>query len=319
MNLEKDTLLRLYETMTKIRKFEEKAAELFADGKIPGFLHLYLGEEGIAAGVCAHLSNKDFITSTHRGHGHVIAKGADVKRMMAELFAKQDGYCKGKGGSMHIADIDRGVLGANGVVGGGQAIATGAGLSCKLRKTGGVAVCFFGDGASSRGTFHEAVNMAACWSLPVVYVIENNGYAISTSAALSVSVKDLSVRSSAYNIPGVTVDGNDVLAVYEAAQKLIDRARKGEGPAILECKTWRRHGHFEGDNAAYVPEDDKKKGMAADPLPRFRSYLTESEKLSLKEIEDVDQKVEAMIADAVVFATNSPEPDPESLLEDLFV
>ena len=320
MKIEKKQALSLYETMFKIRRFEEKASELFADTLIPGFVHLYLGEEAVATGVCSHLSPKDFITSTHRGHGHVIAKGADLNLMMAELFGKKDGYCKGKGGSMHIADVEIGILGANGIVGGGQPIATGAALACKMKKTGGVAVCFFGDGASNRGTFHESINLAAAWTLPVVYVIENNGFGISCSIekASNPACKDLSVRSVAYGIPGVTVDGNDVLAVREAAGKLIERARKGEGPAILECKTWRHHGHFEGDPGDYKPAEQQEEWLAKDPIPRFRSYLTDTQKIALKEIEVIEANVDMLIDKAVDFAKNSPEPDPESLLENVY-
>ncbi len=318
MAKDKEQLLALYETMLKIRRFEEKASELFADSVIPGFVHLYLGEEAIATGVCSNLTTKDYITSTHRGHGHVIAKGADLNLMMAELFGKKDGYCKGKGGSMHIADVDKGILGANGIVGGGQPIAVGAALACKKKKTGGVAVCFFGDGASNRGTFHESINMASVWDLPVIFVIENNCYGVSCCVDQSCHVTDLSVRAAAYGIPGVTVDGNDVLAVREESAKLIERARKGEGPAILECKTWRQHGHFEGDPADYVPEEKRAQGMASDPIPRFRTYLTDTKKIAVKEVEGVEEQVAKMIADAVEFATNSPDPDPESLLENVY-
>jgi len=318
MKLAKEQLLALYETMFKIRRFEQKASELFADNQIPGFVHLYLGEEAVATGVCTHLSSIDFITSTHRGHGHVIAKGADLNLMMAELLGKKDGYCKGKGGSMHIADVEKGILGANGIVGGGQPIATGAALACKMKKTGGVAVCFFGDGATNRGTFHESINLASCWKLPVLYVIENNGFGESCSIDRACNIKDLSVRATSYGIPGVTVDGNDVIAVREAAGKLIGRARNGEGPAIIECKTWRHHGHFEGDPGDYKPAEQQEEWMAKDPLPRFRKYLTDTNKVALKEIEGIEEKVDMLISNAVEFATNSPYPDPESLLEDVY-
>ncbi|BCS95748.1 pyruvate dehydrogenase E1 component subunit alpha [Desulfoluna limicola] len=318
MTLENPDLLSMYETMFKIRTFESKASELFADSLIPGFVHLYLGEEAIAAGVCANLTTRDFITSTHRGHGHVIAKGADLNKMMAELFGKQDGYCKGKGGSMHIADVEIGILGANGIVGGGQPIATGAALACKMKKTGGVAVCFFGDGASNRGTFHESVNMASAWTLPALYVIENNGFGISCSIEKASNVTDLSVRATAYGIPGVTVDGNDVLAVQEASAELIERARKGEGPAILECKTWRHHGHFEGDPGEYKPLDKQEEWLSKDPLPRFRNYLLETAKLDEGTVKALEEKVVAMVDASVEFAVNSPEPDIESLNDHVY-
>jgi acetoin:2,6-dichlorophenolindophenol oxidoreductase subunit alpha len=318
MKITKEQLLALYETMFKIRRFEEKASDLFADSLIPGFVHLYLGQEAVAAGVCSLLTPKDFITSTHRGHGHVISKGADVKLMMAELFGKKDGYCKGKGGSMHIADIDKGILGANGIVGGGQPIATGAALACKKKKTGGVAICFFGDGATNRGTFHESINLAALWALPVIYVIENNYFGEFCPIEESCSVQKLSTRAAAYGIPGITVDGNDVLAVRETAAKLIERARKGEGPSILECLTWRHHGHFEGDPGDYKPAKQQEEWLAKDPLPRFRSYLADNQKIALKEIEGIEEKVDMIIADAVEFATNSPDPELSSLLEDVY-
>ena len=318
MKITKEQLLALYETMFKIRRFEEKASELFADSLIPGFVHLYLGQEAVATGVCSLLTPKDFITSTHRGHGHVISKGADVKLMMAELFGKKDGYCKGKGGSMHIADIDKGILGANGIVGGGQPIATGAALACKKKKTGGVVICFFGDGATNRGTFHESINLAALWALPVIYVIENNYFGEFCPIEESCSVQKLSTRASAYGIPGITVDGNDVLAVRETAAKLIERARNGEGPSILECLTWRHHGHFEGDPGDYKPAEQQEEWLAKDPLPRFRSYLADTKKIALKEIEGIEEKVDMMIADAVEFATNSPDPELSSLLEDVY-
>ena len=318
MKITKEQLLALYETMFKIRRFEEKASELFADSLIPGFVHLYLGQEAVATGVCSLLTPKDFITSTHRGHGHVISKGADVKLMMAELFGKKDGYCKGKGGSMHIADIDKGILGANGIVGGGQPIATGAALACKKKKTGGVVICFFGDGATNRGTFHESINLAALWKLPVIYVIENNYFGEFCPIEESCSVQKLSTRAVAYGIPGITVDGNDVLAVRETAAKLIERARNGEGPSILECLTWRHHGHFEGDPGDYKPAEQQEEWLAKDPLPRFRSYLADNQKIALKEIEGIEEKVDMMIADAVEFATNSPDPELSSLLEDVY-
>ena len=318
MKIDKEQLLHIHETMTKIRRFEEKASELFADMLIPGFVHLYIGEEAVATGVCANLSDKDFIASTHRGHGHVIAKGADLKLMMAELFGKKDGYCKGKGGSMHIADVHKGILGANGIVGGGQPIATGAALACKKKNTGGVAISFFGDGATNRGTFHESINLAAVWKLPAIYVIENNFFGEFCPIEESCSVQKLSLRAAAYGIPGVTVDGNDVLAVQEASAKLIERARKGEGPSILECMTWRHHGHFEGDSAEYKDPKLQEEWLAKDPIPRFKNYLVEKAKIATKDVEAVEAKVEILIAEAIEFAKNSPEPDPSNLFDDVY-
>jgi pyruvate dehydrogenase E1 component alpha subunit len=245
----------IYKTMNDIRNFEDEVHRIFTTGEIPGFVHLYAGEEAVATGVCAHLTDKDYITSTHRGHGHCIAKGCDLNGMMAEIFGKETGLCKGKGGSMHIADIDKGMLGANGMVGGGFPIAVGAGLRNKYLKTDDVAICFFGDGAANEGTFHEGINMAAIWDLPVVFVCENNGFAESTSVKYASGSNTIAERSVAYGIPGVRVEGKDLVAVYEAAGEAIDRARRGEGPTILECVTYRNYGHFEGDEQKYKAKD----------------------------------------------------------------
>ena len=233
MNPSADQMVELFEKMVTIRLFEEKIVDLYARGLVPGLAHLYVGEEAVATGVCANLRKEDYITSTHRGHGHVIAKGAELKFMMAELFGKKTGYCKGKGGSMHIADVDLGILGANGIAGGGIPIAVGAALSAKLRKTDQVTACFFGDGSSNNGTFHEGLNFASVHRLPVVFICENNLYGISTSQVRHQAIQDISIRAIAYNIPGITVDGNDVLAVYEASGTAIQRARAGEGPTLV--------------------------------------------------------------------------------------
>jgi TPP-dependent pyruvate/acetoin dehydrogenase alpha subunit len=242
MDVSKEKMVEMYMIMNKIRMFETRVSELFAAGKIPGFVHLYAGEEAIATGVCANLRGSDYITSTHRGHGHLIAKGGDVKFMMAELFGKQSGYCKGKGGSMHIADVDLGILGANGIVGAGPPLATGAALACQYQGKESVAVCFFGDGASNQGTTHEAMNLATCWKLPVVFVAENNMYGISSCTVNSMCVPNIADRAGAYDMPGIVVDGNDVMAVYEAASEAIERARQGQGPSLIECKTYRHRG-----------------------------------------------------------------------------
>ena len=256
MDFSKEQLLDFYRTMYTIRRFEENVNNLFLAGEIPGFVHLYIGEEAIATGMMANLSPKDYITSTHRGHGHTIAKGADLNRMMAEIFGKSTGYCKGKGGSMHIADFSIGMLGANGVVGGGYNLAVGAGLAAKLSGTDQVSVCFFGDGASNRGTFHEGMNMAAAWKLPVVFVCENNQWASTTPYRTTTSVENISDRAIGYGIPGVVVDGNDVFAVYEAAQAAVERARDGGGPTLLEAKTYRIKGHFVGDPEMYRTKEE---------------------------------------------------------------
>src|SRR3989441_3069719 len=244
--LDKPLLLKMYEQMLTIREFEERAAKEFASGKVPGFVHLYAGEEAVAVGVCTHLTDDDFITSHHRGHGHCIAKGVNVQAMVAELLGREAGACRGKGGSMHIADVHKGMLGANGIVGGGFPLATGAALTAKFNGRGQVAVCFFGDGASNQGTFHESLNLASIWKLPVIFVAENNGYAESTPVTYHMSCRDIAERAVSYDMPGVAVDGLNVLGVYEAIGEAVARARRGEGPSLIECKTYRYYGHFEG-------------------------------------------------------------------------
>ncbi|MDR3589234.1 MAG: thiamine pyrophosphate-dependent dehydrogenase E1 component subunit alpha [Negativicutes bacterium] len=318
MELSKEKLLGFYETMLTIRSFESKAVELFADNKLPGFVHLYLGEEAVATGVSASLTSKDYITSTHRGHGHLIAKGGKVELMMAELFGKATGYCKGKGGSMHIADVDLGILGANGIVGAGLPIATGAAYACKYKNTGAVTVCFFGDGASNRGTFHEAMNMASIWKLPVVFVCENNLYGISNCQRDHMKVVDVSERASAYGIPGITVDGNDVVAVHEAAEEAIARARRGDGPSLIECKTWRWRGHFEGDPAVYKNSAEQEAWLNKDPIPRLAHKLVELKYATQAELDAIKATVEGKIAAAIVFATNSPDASVEDVLADVY-
>ncbi|MDI9467766.1 MAG: thiamine pyrophosphate-dependent dehydrogenase E1 component subunit alpha [Bacillota bacterium] len=318
MKLTKEQLLGFYKTMTTIRAFELKAAELFAAGKLPGFVHLYAGEEAVATGVCANLEQKDFITSTHRGHGHLIAKGGKIDLMMAELFGKSTGYCKGKGGSMHIADVDLGILGANGIVGAGQPIATGAALACKYLKNGSVVVCFHGDGASNRGTFHESLNMASIWKLPVVFVAENNMWGISNYQKNHMNVADIADRAAAYGIPGVAVDGNDVIAVYEAAAEAIKRARSGDGPSLIECKTWRHRGHFEGDPAIYKDPKEQEAWLKKDPIPRLAAKIIELKYASQAELDKIQADAQAEIEAAVKFAEESPMPAPEDVFTDVY-
>lgn len=318
MSIDTEKLLWMYTNMLKIRRFEERVGELFAAGKIPGFVHLYIGEEAVATGVCAHLRKDDYITSTHRGHGHLISKGGDLKLMMAELFGKRTGYCKGKGGSMHIADVDLGILGANGIVGGGPPIATGAALAAKYKGTDQVAVCFLGDGASNQGTFHEGVNMASIWKLPVIFVVENNMYGISLSQTRSMRVQDIADRAAAYDIPGFVVDGNDVIAVYEAAGEAIQRARAGEGPALIECKTYRYRGHFEGDPMIYRTREEEEMWKAKDPIPRFEAKLMEMGVLSEAQAREINERIIAQVEEAVRFAEESPWPAPEEVLEDVY-
>ena len=312
------TYLNLYQTMVTIRQFETMAGELFAKGTIPGFIHLSIGQEGSSVGVCSVLRSDDYLTTTHRGHGHMIAKGADLNKMVAELFGKKTGYCKGKGGSMHIADFSIGFLGANGVVAGGLPIITGAGLSIKMRKTDQVAVCFFGDGASNRGPVHEAMNMASIWKLPVIFCVENNQFASTTRTSYACSVEDISSRAAGYNMPGVSVDANDILAVRKEATKAVARARKGEGPTLLENKTYRIKGHFEGDPQKYRNEDE----IAAwkdklDPINRFAKALTKKKILNKKKTQQIWDEAADKIQAAVAFAEKSPFPEPEEALEDL--
>lgn len=316
--LKEEELIGLYRTMCRIRAFETKVQELFAANMIPGFVHLSIGEEAVAAGVSSVLRPDDYITSTHRGHGHVLAKGADPRRMMAELFGKKTGYCKGKGGSMHIADFSVGVLGANGVVAGGFPIAVGAGLSCKLRSTDQVVVCYFGDGASNRGPVHEAMNMASIWKLPILFVCENNQYASTTAMSYSTSVDRISLRAPGYSMPGITVDGNDVLAVREAAAQAVARARKGQGPTLLEALTYRWRGHFEGDPQRYRSKQEVEKAKGRDPILKLAGTLRKKKLLSRELEERIHREVGEEIEAAVLFAQESPYPEPEEALEDLY-
>jgi pyruvate dehydrogenase E1 component, alpha subunit len=318
MDISKEILLDMYTRMIRIRNFEQKASELFAQGKLGGFVHLYMGEEATAVGVCENLTDNDYITSTHRGHGHVIAKGGEPKYMMAELYGKETGYCKGKGGSMHIADATKGILGANGIVGAGLPIATGAALSIKLRGSKQVSVCFFGDGASNQGTFHESMNMASVWKLPVVYICENNLYGEFTSQKDHQAITDVADRAIAYGFPGVTVDGNDVLAVYEAVSEAIKRAKDGAGPTLIECKTYRFRGHFEGDPQLYRNKEEVEDWMKRDPIPRLEKYLLDTNIATEKEIKKIQDSIRQEIDDAVTFAEGSKEPEERAAVEDIY-
>lgn len=318
MNIPREKLLMMYERMLKIRHFETKVGELFAGGEIPGFVHLYLGQEAVAVGACAALKEDDYITSTHRGHGHIIAKGGDLKCMMAELFSKVTGYNKGKGGSMHIAAPGLGILGADGIVGGGIPIATGAALSAKLRKSDQVALSFFGDGASNQGTFHEAINIAASFSLPAVYVCENNLYGVGTRQSQVRKVKDIAERAKAYDIPGVVVDGNDVVAVYEITKEAVERARTGKGPTLIECKTYRWRTHFEGEPDTYRPPEEVEAWKKREPIAPFRKLLVENDILTEAKAEEVEERVRNEVEEAVEFARSSPSPELEMALADLW-
>jgi len=312
------TLVSLFETMLRIRRFEEEVNLLFVGGNMPGTIHLYLGEEAVASGVCAHLSAEDIITSTHRPHGHMIAKGVTTPSLMAELYGKTTGCCKGYGGSMHVGDASKGALPAIAIVGGGIPLATGCALAFKYRNDKQVAVCFLGDGATNEGAFHEAVNMAAIWDLPIVYVIENNFYGASTPVSQVTRVKKLSDRAAAYGMPSKTIDGNDVIKVYDAAGNAIDRARKGGGPFILECLTYRRCGHSRSDGNAYRDPDESKKWMARDPIELFLKKLISKRVLTRKKAQEINNQIKAEIADAIEFGRNGPDPQPEDTLLHVF-
>jgi pyruvate dehydrogenase E1 component alpha subunit len=318
MEASQEKLVEMYRKMLEIRHFEEKVFELYGQNLVPGTIHLYAGQEAVAVGVCSALRKDDYITSTHRGHGHCIAKGADLKRVMAEILGRKTGYCKGKGGSMHIADFSIGMLGATAVVGAGLPIATGAALSIKLRGTNQTVACFFGDGASNQGTFHESLNIAAIWQLPILYVCENNLYAMGTRQSRVMLIKNIAERAVAYGIPGITVDGNDVLAVYKAAKNAVERARKGDGPTLLECKTYRHKGHSRMDPAKYRPKEEVEEWLKKDPIKRLRSKLLESNVLSQAEADEIEQAVIAEVEEAVKFALESPYPAPEEALEEIY-
>jgi pyruvate dehydrogenase E1 component alpha subunit len=319
LDLDRAALLEMYERMMQIRVFEDLAGKNFAAGLVPGFVHLYAGEEAVAVGICSQLTNRDYITSTHRGHGHCIAKGVDIDGMVAELMGKSTGICKGKGGSMHIADVEKGMLGANGIVGGGIPLACGAALTAKSLGTGGVAVCFFGDGASNQGTFHEGLNLASIWNLPVVFVCENNGYAESTPVRYHCSASDIANRASAYEIPGVVVDGLDVFAVYEAAAEAIARARRGEGPTLLETKTYRYYGHFQGDQVTYRTTEELEAYKQRDPIQSLRSAILDRGIATTDELDAIDARVTKQLDDAWDAAKAAPFPAPEEALTDVYV
>ena len=319
MAYSKDFLLNLYKTMVRIRNFELMAEKLFLEGELPGFIHLYIGEESIATGVIANLRKDDFITSTHRGHGHMIAKGADTNRMMAELYGRTTGCCKGKGGSMHIADFSIGVLGANGVVGGGLPIAVGAGLGIKIKKTDQVAVAFFGDGASNTGAFHESLNFASVYKLPIIFVVENNKFASTVRTKDTTSVENISDRAVGYGMPGTTIDGNDVISVYETAKEIIKRARESGGPSLLEVKTYRIKGHFVGDPELYRNKKEVEEFWLKEPIKKFEKRLMEEKLLNEIEKKKTWEDAHKEIKEAVRFAKESPMPSGEDALTDLFV
>ncbi len=319
-----DTILDIYTRILRIRRFEEEVGRLFRRGQLPGFVHLYIGEEAIAAGVCAALTDADTIISTHRGHGHVIAKGGDLKRMMAELFGKAAGYCKGKGGSMHIADFEIGMLGACGIVGGGLPIAVGAGLSAWYSQSDRVSVCFFGDGAANEGSFHESLNLASVLNLPVIFVCENNHYGEFTPATAAMNIQDIADRAAGYGILGVVADGTDALEMYRQAQAAVQRARAGGGPTLIEAKTHRSGGHAEGEAAflagqTYRQAEELAAMRAKDPLQLLHTYVTEQALIAATALEDLDARICQAVAAAVDFARSSPPPPIESIYEDLWL
>ncbi len=320
MALDKPHVTKMLRTMILIREFDERAIQLRLAGKIYGAVHPYVGQEAVAVGVCSTLAVRDRVTSTHRGHGHCIAKGADIRRMMAELFGRVDGYCKGKGGSMHIADFSVGMLGANGIVGGGLPIACGAALAAQLEGRGDVTVCFFGDGAAAEGEFHEALNIASVWKLPIIFVCENNQYAANNAVAVQHPRVDVAAHAGAYDMPGVVADGNDVLEVHAVTGEAVARARRGEGPSLLECKTYRWHFHA---MRAAVPEETRPaeeiaSWKARDPIARFEQHARSQGLLSAAEIAAIREAVASELEEAVAFADASPFPDPKDLLVDMF-
>ena len=314
--MEKKEVLWIYQKMNEIRFFEEDVHRTFGKGLIPGFVHLYAGEEAVATGVMALLDDEDYITSTHRGHGHAIAKGCDIKGMMAEIMGKKDGLGGGKGGSMHVADVGKGMLGANGIVGGGFGLAAGAALSIKTLGKDNVAVCFFGDGASNEGTFHEGLNLASILDLPVIFVCENNQFGEGTPFRYASASETVSERASSYNMPGVRVDGMDVEAVYNATKEAIERAKSGNGPTLIECDTYRKYGHFEGDEQKYKTDNDPNKDR--DPIIEFREKAVQNGWMTAEEADGIEAQAKETIKEAVAFAEASPLPDLETLYTDIF-
>jgi pyruvate dehydrogenase E1 component alpha subunit len=310
-----ERLVEMFRKMLLIRHFEENLYYRFLEGNMPGTIHQYTGQEAVAIGVCANLRRDDYVVSTHRGHGHCIAKGTSLNRLMSELLAKKTGLCRGMGGSMHLVDLEVGFLGTVGIVGAGIPIAAGAGLSAKMRETDQVTVCFFGEGAANIGAFHEGVNLAAIWELPVVFVCENNLYAVSTHVSKVMLPSDVASRAAAYSIPGVTVDGNDVIAVYKAAHEAVERAREGKGPTLLECKTYRYRGHSRFEPAGYRPEKELEEWLKKDPIHRFKAEIVKMKVLTEKNADIIKQKVLDEIEDSVKFAEASPPPEPKDVLK----
>jgi pyruvate dehydrogenase E1 component alpha subunit len=313
-----DKLVQLYKEMWLIRYFDEKVDQFFAKGMIHGTTHLCVGQEASSAGAIAALQETDKITSTHRGHGHCISKGADVNRMMAELFGRETGYCKGKGGSMHIADLDKGNLGANGIVGGGIPLAVGAALTSKMKNEGYVVLCFFGDGASNEGSFHEALNLAAIWSLPVVFICENNQYGMSGPVNEMTNIEHIADRSYGYGIPGKVVDGTDMIEMMNSVYEAVEYARGGNGPSLVEAKTYRWKGHSKSDAKKYRTREEEESWRKKDAIKKYKELLIKEGLLTEERAAQLQQEAKLEIEDAVKFAENSPEPTMDSLLEDVY-
>jgi pyruvate dehydrogenase E1 component alpha subunit len=315
----KELLLDIYLVMRQIRCFEETAFRFFQENKLRGSVHLCIGQEAISASIIALLNDGDYITSTHRGHGHGIAKSRDLKSAFAELMGKETGFCHGRGGSMHICDLARGNLGANAIVGGGLPIATGGALAQKIRKTGHITVAFFGDGASNQGTFHESLNLASVWKLPLVFVCENNGFGISVPVSQSTSVKDIADRAAGYAMPGYVVDGNDVIAILDVFSRCLERARNGEGPSLIEAKTYRWKGHWTGDPEVYRTREEVAAWMEKCPIKRLRAYLLDNRIAAEAELNVIDGEAQAAVDEAARFALDSPEPDPAHVMDGMYV
>jgi len=307
----------MFTAMMKIRRAEERLMEIFATGVIPGFIHVGIGQEAVAVGVCSALRKDDCIANTHRGHGQAIAKGIDLKGFMAEIYGKRNGVCKGRSGSMHIADKASGILGSNGIVGGGIPLAMGNAFASHYVNDGRVTVCFFGDGASNEGTFHESLNLASLWNLPIIFCCENNEWAQFTPIEKYIKIGNISNRAAAYGMPGISVDGDDVLAVHDAAKRAVTRARKGKGPTLIECKTHRWFGHFAGDKQKYRPPEEIETVRKYDPILRFQTRLVEGNILGQRDIDEIEQRIRREIDEAVTFAEESPSPGPDELFDDV--
>ncbi|MPW27283.1 pyruvate dehydrogenase [Alkalibaculum sp. M08DMB] len=318
MALTKETLLEMYFRMNEARFFEEKVAWFFARGMVHGTTHLSIGQEASGVASCMALKKCDLVSATHRGHSQVIGFGLDLNRITAELLGKETGYCKGKGGSMHIADIDSGNLGANGIVGGGYAISVGAALSQQYLKTGRVVLCFAGDGSTNEGSFHESLNLASIWKLPVIFYIENNLYGMSTSIDKHMNIKDIADRAKSYGIPGIVIDGNDAIEVYETIEKAAEHTRSGKGPILIESKTYRWSGHSKSDAQAYRTKEEVEEWKAKDPIKRLRKYMIENEIASEEELNKVEENAATALEEAVEFAINSPEPKVETVTDDVY-